>query len=257
MAENIKIAATAHLASQHPFDSGPPFGHLPDHTELPAENGAFVKNFQEHPQSVLLTESIWPVLQRLHPDGQFIIGQDSGIYWRLTEPRLLGAVSPDWYYVPDVTPTIDGRMRRSYVMWYEPIPPLLVMEFVSETDRRERDRTPYEGKFWIYERVIRPAFYVIYEIDRALLEIYHLVENQFQPVAANERQHFPIPQMGIELGIWQGEYKNVTIPWLRLWDAEGRLLPTPEERAEQEAERAARLAAKLRELGVDPDEVTG
>jgi len=26
-------------------------------------------------------------LQNLHSDGQFCIGQDSGIYWRLTEPR--------------------------------------------------------------------------------------------------------------------------------------------------------------------------
>jgi hypothetical protein len=27
--------------------------HLPDHTELPESDGTFVKNFQEHPQSIL------------------------------------------------------------------------------------------------------------------------------------------------------------------------------------------------------------
>ncbi|MFO7090179.1 transcriptional regulator, partial [Arthrospira platensis PCC 7345] len=31
---------------------------LPDHTQLPCEDGTFVKNFQEHPQSILLTDSI-------------------------------------------------------------------------------------------------------------------------------------------------------------------------------------------------------
>jgi hypothetical protein len=31
---------------------------LPDHTQLPDSDGAFVKNFQEHPQSILLTDSI-------------------------------------------------------------------------------------------------------------------------------------------------------------------------------------------------------
>ena len=36
---------------------------LPDHTQLPCEDGNFVKNFQEHPQSILLTESIWSKLQ--------------------------------------------------------------------------------------------------------------------------------------------------------------------------------------------------
>ena len=36
---------------------------LSDHTQLPCEDGTFVKNFQEHPQSILLTESIWAKLQ--------------------------------------------------------------------------------------------------------------------------------------------------------------------------------------------------
>ncbi|MBD2575705.1 Uma2 family endonuclease, partial [Arthrospira platensis FACHB-971] len=31
---------------------------LPDHTQLPDSDGTFVKNFQEHPQSILLTDSI-------------------------------------------------------------------------------------------------------------------------------------------------------------------------------------------------------
>ncbi|NET62400.1 MAG: Uma2 family endonuclease [Symploca sp. SIO2E6] len=51
---------------------------LPDHTQLPESDGTFVfaeravgKNFQEHPQSVLLTYSIRPILQQLHPDGQY------------------------------------------------------------------------------------------------------------------------------------------------------------------------------------------
>src|SRR5688572_33093743 len=80
---------------------------FPDHTQLPSEDGTFVKNFLEHPQSILLTESIWPVLQRKHPDSHFAIGQDSGIYWRETEPPARGAISPDWYYVPDVPPLLD------------------------------------------------------------------------------------------------------------------------------------------------------
>ena len=79
----------------------PPF---PDHTQLPESDGTFVfaeraegKNFQEHPQSLILTDSIDSTLQRLHPDGNYAIGQDCGIYWRETEP-------PDWFYVPNVPP---------------------------------------------------------------------------------------------------------------------------------------------------------
>ncbi len=42
---------------------------------------------------------------------------------------------------------------------------------------------------------------------------------------------------------------------MRCWDAAGILLPTGEERAQREAERAQRLATRLRALGIDPDEI--
>ncbi len=51
----------------------PPALALPDPTQLPESDGTFVKNVQEHPQSLLLTSSITPILEQLHPDGQFAI----------------------------------------------------------------------------------------------------------------------------------------------------------------------------------------
>ncbi len=68
------------------IDSSTALTPFPDHTQLPESDGTFVfaeraegKNFQEHPQSILLTDSIKPILQKRHPDGQYCIGQDSGI----------------------------------------------------------------------------------------------------------------------------------------------------------------------------------
>lgn len=234
---------------------------FPDHTQLPDCDGTFVKNFQEHPQSILLTTSIRPILDQIHPDGQYCIGQDSGIYWRVArppEPPERGAEAPDWFYVPDVPPTLDGNLRRSYVMWQELMPPRIVLEFVSGDGSEERDRTPRQGKFWIYERIIRPAFYGIYEVKKAQVEVYHLVEDRFELVPPNERGHYAIAQIGVELGIWQGVYQGVELPWLRWWDASGNLLPAAEERAEQaqlaaeqaqseaEQERQRRIEAELR-----------
>ena len=211
---------------------------FPDHTQLPESDGTFVKNFQEHPQSILITESIKPVLQKRHPDGQYCIGQDSGIYWRMTDPPERGAEAPDWFYVPNVPPSLNGEIRRSYVLWQEFIAPLIVLEFVSGSGAEERDKTPWTGKFWVYEQVIRPAFYGIYEVNKASIEIYHLIEGKYQLLPANERGHYPILALGIELGIWQGEYQNMELPWLRLWDLAGNLLLSGEERAEQEYQRA-------------------
>ncbi len=152
-------------------------------------------------------------------------------------------------------PTLEGRLRRSYVMWQELVAPLIILEFVSGDGSEERDRTPQEGKFWIYEHVIRPAFYGIYEVDPGRVEMYHFIENRFELLPANERGHFPIQPLGVELGIWEGTYQAAHLPWMRWWDAEGRLLPTGHELAEQIRERAQRLAERLRSLGVNPDEV--
>ncbi len=271
---------------------------LPDHTQLPDSDGTFVKNFQEHPQSILLTDSILSTLDSLHPDQKYAIGQDSGIYWRLTEPLERGAECPDWFYVPNVPPTLDGRVRRSYVLWQEYIPPLIAIEFVSGDGSEERDRTPlYQtgerqkpGKFWVYEQIIRPPFYAIYEVRKASVEVYHLMENHYELVAANERGHYPIHPMGVELGIWLGQYGNLELPWLRWWDSQGNLLLTGDERArierqraenerqraeqaeqrfeqaevelqqerqraQAERQRAERLAELLRAQGIDPEEL--
>jgi Uma2 family endonuclease len=219
---------------------------LPDHTQLPESDGTFVKNFQEHPQSILLTDSIQPILKKIHPDGQYCIGQDSGIYWRITDPPERGTEAPDWFYVPNVPPTLNGQMRRSYVLWQEFIAPSIVLEFVSGNGAEERDKTPWNGKFWIYEQVIRTPFYGIYEVNKASIEVYELIGGKYQLLAANERGHYSITPMGVELGLWQGEYQNAELPWLRWWDLQGNLLLTGEERAN-------RLTAQLRALGVEPE----
>ncbi|MBE9117415.1 Uma2 family endonuclease [Lusitaniella coriacea LEGE 07157] len=222
----------------------PPF---PDHTQLPEENGEFVKNFQEHPQSILLTDSIGSVLQRLHPDGQYAIGQDCGIYWRETNPPERGAEAPDWFYVPRVPPKVKGKIRRSYVLWREFISPSIALEFASGDGSEERDKTPLSweeserikpGKFWVYEQIMRMPYYGIYEINRERLEVYRLMDGFYRLLEANERGHYPIEVMGVELGLWEGSYQNQTQRWVRWWDSEGNLLLTGSERAETERERA-------------------
>jgi Uma2 family endonuclease len=271
-----------------------PQNSLPDHTQLPESDGTFVKNFQEHPQSIVLTSSIQLVLEKLHPDGRYCIGQDSGIYWKSTEPAEKGAEAPDWFYVPNVPPLLNGEYRRSYVLWKESVAPLIAIEFVSGNGSEERDETPPSetkkaGKFWVYEQAVRIPFYAIYEVKKASVEVYHLVDGRYEMLPPNERGHFPIPPMGVELGIQFGT-EEPPVPWLRWWDADGNLLLTGDERAKvaeaialqerqeklqerqeklqerqeklqerqeklQERQEKERLAAYLRSIGINPDEI--
>ena len=258
--------------------------NLPDHKQLPESDGTFVKNFQEHPQSIVLTSSIEPILQKLHPDGRYCIGQDSGIYWRLMEPPEKGAEAPDWFYVPNVPPMLDGEYRRSYVLWKEFVAPLIAIEFVSGNGAEERDATPPSetekaGKFWVYEQAIRIPFYVIFDGFRDKLEAYHLLDGRYVKMPPNDRGHYAIAPMGVELGLILAN----GVSWLRWWDGSGNLLLTGDERAiaekqarleaeaiaeqqkaiadlatlaQQQAEqKAQRLAERLRSLGYDPENI--
>jgi hypothetical protein len=94
------------------------------------------------------------------------------------------------------------------------------------------------GKFWVYERIIRMPYYGIYEINSGKLEVYRFVDGVYQMLAANERGHYPVAPLGVELGVWQGSYQNQTQLWLRWWDEQGNLLLIGDERAEVERERA-------------------
>jgi Uma2 family endonuclease len=264
------IASTAQIIPKTPLI-------LPDHKQLPDSDGTFVKNFQEHPQSIVLTSSIAPVLDKLHPDGRYCIGQDSGIYWRMMEPPEKGAEAPDWFYVPNVSPLLDGEYRRSYVMWNEFVAPLIAIEFVSGSGKEERDNTPPSetekaGKFWVYEQAIRIPYYAIFDAWKDNLEVYHLFDNRYSKIQPNDRGHYVISPMGVELGLQQQR----TTTWLRWWDESGNLLLTGDERAvhaeviadqqkaiadqatlaQQQAEqKAQRLAERLRSLGYDPEDI--
>lgn len=228
---------------------------LPNHMDLPCEDGAVVENFAELPQRILLTDSIGPVLQALHPDGHYIIGHDSGIYWDITDPPLEGVRAPDWFCVEGVPPLLDGKMRRSYVLWQELIAPTVLLEFVSGDGTEELDATPRRGKFWVYEQAVHAPYYGVWFLEDGQLRVFRLVDNHYVRMEPNENGRYPIAPLGVDLGVWQGRYQNLEIEWLRWWDSAGNLLLTGNERADQERQQKERLAERLRALGVDPDTV--
>jgi hypothetical protein len=144
------------------------------------------------------------------------------------------------------------------------------LEFASGDGSQERDTTPLAvadtvervkpGKFWVYEQIMRIPFYGIYVIKEKTLEVYHLLEGCYQRLEANERGHYSIPSLGVELGLWPGRYQNQSQTWLRWWDRSGNLLLIGDERAEQaeaaweqERLRSQVLAERLRTMGVEPE----
>ncbi len=267
------------------------------HLDLPYTDNKPVENSYHPLQSEILRQSLLPVLQELHPGGDFYIGTDSGIYFRTTDPPERGCRAPDFFYVPNVPKLLDGEMRLSYVMWVEAVAPTIVIEYVSGNGAEEHDDTPHTGKFWVYERAIRAPYYAIWDWRKNRLEVFVLNGSGYRKMTPNDAGRYPIAALGIELGSWDGSYADEKETWLRAWDQDGNLLPTFSEHALVEARRAdaelkranaerrradaekknaeaersradaekkkadsehlraEKLAARLRELGIDPNQV--
>lgn len=228
---------------------------LPTHLDLPCTDGKPVDNGFQLLQTMLLFDGMMPYLDSLLPDGNYFLGSDQGIYWRRTQEPLDGCKAPDFVYVPGVPKLLNGMLRRSYVLWQEKVHPRLVIEYVSGSGAEERDDTPETGKFWIYEQVIQAKYYLIHDPVHEELVGFELRDGKYEPMEPNDRGRLAVDPIKLEFGIWHGEYSGSTMGWLRVWNLDGDLLPSNNEVIEEERQRAERLAARLRELGIDPNAI--
>ncbi|MEB3164539.1 MAG: Uma2 family endonuclease [Prochlorothrix sp.] len=148
--------------------------------------------------------------------------------------------APDWVYVPRVQSVAVGAVRRSYTPNLEGEKPAIVMEFISATEGGEysiKPSYPY-GKWFFYEQILQVPIYVIFEPDICYLEVYQLQEGQYKALQPDTDGRYWLGEIGLFLGVWQGQKAEVTAPWLRWWDESGRLLLWGSERIAEERLRA-------------------
>lgn len=210
-----------------------------------------VENIQQPPLAAALTDALGAA-GRIQPET--LIGSNFGLV--ATVNKRIVVKAPDWFYVPQVHPVAEDTIRRSYTPNLEGAAVAVVMEFLSQEEGGElsvRSTPPY-GKLHFYERILRVPTYVTYDPYEPSLEVRCLQDGGYVVQAVDDGRVW-IPELKLFLGIWTGERLRQTTNWLRWWDETGNLLLWSAEQAEQERQRAERLAAKLRELGVDPDQL--
>jgi Uma2 family endonuclease len=182
-----------------------------------------------------------------------LIASNFGLVATVNQKTVVKA--PDWLYIPQVTPVREGLVRRSYTPQAEGDAVALVMEFLSETDTGEhsiRSTYPY-GKFYFYEHILCVPTYVIFDPHSITLEVHRLEGDRYVQQEPNPEGRYWVPELELFLGVWHGTRLGSTINWLRWWDRNGNLLLWSAEVADRERQRSEALAAKLRELGGDPD----
>ncbi|MDJ0733788.1 MAG: Uma2 family endonuclease [Nostocaceae cyanobacterium] len=210
-----------------------------------------VENIQQPPLAAALTDALGAA--RLI-QNYMLIGSNFGLVATVNKKIVVKA--PDWFYVPQVQPVAAEIVRRSYTPNLEGEPVAVVMEFLSDTEGGElsvRSTPPY-GKLYFYERILQVPTYVTYDPYEAIIEVRCLQNGQYILQQADTNGRFWIPELELFLGIWQGERLCQTMNWLRWWDKQGNLLLWSSEQAEIERQRAERLAQKLREMGINPDD---
>jgi Uma2 family endonuclease len=163
---------------------------------------------------------------------------------------------PDVFWVGGVAP----RPRKCWVAWEEGGRlPDVIIELLSPSTA-EIDRTEKRD---LYARVFRTKEYYLYEPETRAWEGLGLAGLAYQPMVPDEHGRFWSEQLGVYLGLWHGVVGHIEDDWVRVFRADGSLVPTAEERAEAERQRAkaaeerakaaeaelARLRALLAERG--------
>ena len=169
------------------------------------------------------------------------------IYYSLSKRKLEDFRGPDFFVVLDT----ERKTRKSWVVWEEDGKyPNFILEILSESTAN----TDKELKKKLYQNTFRTPDYFWFDPYTSEFAGFHLVDGKYQPLEANNQRHLWSQQLDLYLGIHQG--------LLRFFTSSGQLVPTPEEEAESERQqkelainKAERLAAKLRELNIDPDTI--
>lgn len=238
-----------------------------DTSHIITEDDEPVDNVFSAKQQRLLVEPLYSN-SSWRTDVSFLADANVGLFAIPSEPPVVPdmflslnvQVQPDWF----------ADKHRTYFFWEYGKPPELVVEIVSNRKGGELNnkRRRYARMGITYYLVLDP----FHELGDELLTIYVLSRGSYTVVTDRL-----LPAVGLGATLWTGSYEDVNYTWLRWTDLAGNLLLTGNERAEHERGRAdnereradnererantaenkaAALAARLRELGIDPDSLT-
>jgi Uma2 family endonuclease len=239
-------------------------GSLPTMYDLPSEDPEDMGLPDEfhYFQPTLLRETCQPQA------ANFFIGIDLNLYYDVQHTNWYKR--PDWFLVTGAAAQEDFRL--SYVMWQEQVAPFLMMELLSPgTEAEDLGQTLQivgkpPTKWQVYEQILQVPYYGIFDRYSNHFRLFNLQAGRYQELTI-DGQGFWFAELDLGLGLWIGSYQGVERPWLRWYDRTGHWIPTAQEsilladhktelaqqQADQERERADRLAAKLRKLGIDPE----
>ncbi|MDJ0597739.1 MAG: Uma2 family endonuclease [Crocosphaera sp.] len=170
--------------------------------------------------------------------NDFFIGANLTIYFSRQQLKNRDFRGPDFFLVKNT----QKRPRKSWVVWEEEGKyPDLIIELLSQSTANI-DKTLKKD---LYQNYFRTQEYYWFSPEDLSLAGFRLVQGYYEEIMPNPSGLYWSETLELYLGIHQGK--------LRYFTPEEELILTPEETALQAQERAEKLANKLRELGINPD----
>lgn len=215
---------------------------LPREADLPSEVYPMENSLHAAQVRLLVT-----ILEAYWADRHdYFIGDNLTVYFSYEQTKKHDFRGPDFFVVTDT----DPRHRNSWVIWEENKFPDLIIELLSETTV-DNDRGVKKDE---YERRFRTPEYFWYSPETGEFAGFRLRGERYEEIPLDERGWRWSEVLNLYLGAHEG--------FLRYFTPRGELLPTPlmeaqqqARRADSEKQRADKLAARLRELGLDPDQL--
>jgi Uma2 family endonuclease len=217
--------------------------------DLPAEDGIPMESNWHRIEMNLLIDSVHA---QWHDRTDYFTGGNMFIYFSLEQVRYKSYRGPDFFVVKDVD---SARNRESWIVWEEDGRyPDVIVELASPSTIK----VDLGIKKALYEHTFHTSEYFCYDPSPHTLVGWRLTGGVYEEIPSNAQGWLWSEQLNVWLGTWEGEFQRVTATWLRFYTADGQLVLTQGEaaiqRAEAERQRADQLAAKLRALGVKPEE---
>ena len=208
-------------------------------------------------QSQLLKQTFQPAN---YPKEEIYSAIDMNLYFDVNHTNWYKR--PDWFAVVGESQFYAKEdLKHSYVIWQEEVTPIIVVEILSPSTEKDdlgrsvRGTNEPPTKWEVYEQILEIPYYVTYSQLTNQIRAFRLEDGKYIPFLPDSHGRYFIPAIELSLGLWHGKYERTTCYWLRWFDKQGNLIPTPEELSEKKLkEKQQELIQKDQEL-VQKDQV--
>ncbi|MEO0457000.1 MAG: Uma2 family endonuclease, partial [Cyanobacteria bacterium P01_A01_bin.114] len=164
------------------------------------------------------------ILKLLWQDrDDFYVSGNLTVYYNQRQLKSRDFRGPDLFVVLGT----EKKDRKSWVVWEEDgkYPNVILEILSSSTEKIDRGL-----KKELYQDVFRTPDYFWFDPETLEFKGFHTVDGRYEPLQSTEQGLLWSQQVGLYLGLRERK--------LRWFDADGQLIASPEEQAEQERQRA-------------------